>query len=83
MFGEFNETAQPKTSLAKYSMEFNYLAVQMRPHQIVYSRLLGRPYTLLYVRWSVGRLGPRQLLKLICYSKLNRFFLSCSLFPFC
>ena len=56
MFGEFNETAQPKTSLAKYSIEFNYLAVQMRPHQIAYLRLLGRPYTLLYVRRSVGRL---------------------------
>ena len=56
MFGEFNETAQPKTSLAKYSIEFNYLAVQMRPHQIAYLRLLDRPYTLLYARRSVGRL---------------------------
>ena len=55
MFGEFNEAAQPKTSLAKYSIEFNYLSVQMRPHQIAYLRLLGRPYTLLYVRRSVGR----------------------------
>ena len=27
MFSEFNETAQPKTSLAKYSIEFNDLAV--------------------------------------------------------
>ena len=31
MFGEFNEAAQPKTSLGKYSIEFNYLAVQIRP----------------------------------------------------
>ena len=56
MFGEFNEATQLKTSLAKYSIEFNDLAVQMRPHRIVYLRLLGRPYTLLYVRRSVGRL---------------------------
>ena len=28
----------------------------MRPHRIAYLRLLGRPYTLLYVRRSVGRL---------------------------
>ena len=55
MFGEFNEAAKPKTSLAKYSIEFN-LAVQMRPHLIAYLRLLGRPYTLLYVRRPVGRL---------------------------
>ena len=41
MFGEFNEAAQPKTSLAKYSIEFK----------------LGRPYTLLYVGRSVGRLS--------------------------
>ena len=57
MFGEFNETTQLKTSLAKYSIEFNDLDVQMRPHQITYLRLLGRPYTLLYVRRSVGRLA--------------------------
>ena len=56
MFGEFNEATQIKTSLAKYSIEFNDLAVQMRPHRIAYLRLLGRPYTLLYVRRSVGRL---------------------------
>ena len=56
MFGEFNEAAQLKNSLAKYSIEFNDLAVQMRPHRIAYLRLLGRPYTLLYVRRSVGRL---------------------------
>ena len=53
MFGEFNEATQLKTSLAKYSIEFNYLAIQMRPHRIAYLRLLGRPYTLLYVRGSV------------------------------
>ena len=40
MFGEFNEVAQTKTSLAKYSIEFNYFAVQMRPHRITYLRLL-------------------------------------------
>ena len=34
MFGEFNEATQLKTSLAKYSVEFNDLAVQMRPHRI-------------------------------------------------
>ena len=56
MFGEFNEATQLKTSLAKNSIEFNDLAVQMRPHRIAYLRLLGRPYTLLYVRRSVGRL---------------------------
>ena len=56
MFGEFNEATQLKTSLAKNSIKFNDLAVQMRPHRIAYMRLLGRPYTLLYVRRSVGRL---------------------------
>ena len=56
MFGEFNEAAQPKNSLAKYSTEFNDLAVQSHPHRIPYLRLLGRPYTLLYVSRSVGRL---------------------------
>ena len=30
MFGEFNEATQLKTSLAKYSIEFNDLAVQMQ-----------------------------------------------------
>ena len=57
MFGEFNEATQLKTSLAKYSIEFNDLAVQTRPHRIAYLRLLGNPYTLLYVRRSVDRLG--------------------------
>ena len=57
MFGDFNEATQLKTSLAKNSIEFNDLAVQMRPHRIAYLRLLGRPYTLLYVRRSVGRLA--------------------------
>ena len=61
MYGEFNKAAQLKTSLAKYSIEFNDLAVQTRPHRIAYLRLLGRPYTLLYVRRSVGRLVPVQL----------------------
>ena len=57
MFDEFNEATQLKTSLAKNSIEFNDLAVQMRPHRIAYLRLLSRPYTLLYVRRSVGRLA--------------------------
>ena len=47
MFGEFKEATQLKTLLAKNSIEFNDLAVQMRPHRIAYLRLLGRPYTLL------------------------------------
>ena len=56
MFGEFNEAAQLKTSIAKYSIEFNDLAVQTRSHRIPYLRLLDRPYTLLYVSRSMGRL---------------------------
>ena len=58
MFGEFNEDEATllKISLAKNLVEFNDIAVQMRPHRIAYLRLLGRPYTLLYVRRSVGRL---------------------------
>ena len=57
MFGEFKRRYNYRLkSLAKYSIEFNNLAVQMRPHQIAYLRLLGRPYTLPYVRRSVGRL---------------------------
>ena len=56
MFGEFNEATQLKTSLAKYSIELNHLAVQMRPHRIAYLRLLGRPHKLMYERRSVGRL---------------------------
>ena len=31
MFGEFDKAAQPKTSFAKYSIEFNDLTVQTRP----------------------------------------------------
>ena len=67
MFGEFNEDEATllKISLAKNLVEFNDLAVQMRPHRIAYLRLLGRPYTLLYVRRSVGRL----VLSLIRISK--------------
>ena len=45
MFAEFDEAEQLKTSLAKYSIEFNDLVVQMRPHRIAYLTLLGRPYT--------------------------------------
>ena len=36
MFGEFNEATQLKTSLAQNLIEFNDLAVQMRPHRIAY-----------------------------------------------
>ena len=61
MFGEFNEAAQPKTSLAKYSIEFNDLAVPTRPHrmpflrQTVHITVCGR---------SVGKLrGDRSFLK--------------------
>ena len=43
MFSEFNEAEKPKTSFAKYSVKFNDLAVQMRPHRIAYLRLLSRP----------------------------------------
>ena len=70
MFGEFNDATQLKTSLTKYSIEFNDLAVQIRPHRIAYLRLLGRPYTLLYVRRSVDRLpgNPRFFLE-ICYTR--------------
>ena len=51
MFGDTSK------NLAKCSIEFNDLAVQMRPHRIAYLRLLGRPYTILYMRRSVGRLA--------------------------
>ena len=70
MLGEFNEARQLKASLAKYSIEFNELAVKMRPHRIAYLRLLGRPYTLLYDRRSVGRID----------FKLSFFFLFLFLF---
>ena len=43
----------PKTSHAKFSVEFNDFAVQTRP----VLRLLDRAYTLLYVKRSLGRLG--------------------------
>ena len=71
MFGEFTEATKLKTSLAKYSIEFNDLAVQMRPHRIAYLRLLGRPYTLLYVRRTVGRLVD------FLFNKANSFTLFC------
>ena len=57
MFGEFNEATQLKTSLAKYLIEFNDLSAQISPHRIAYLKLLSRPYTLLYVGRSVGRLA--------------------------
>ena len=71
-FGEFNEAAQLKTSLAKYSIEFNNLAVRKRPHRIGYlMRLLGRPYTLLYVRRSVGRLRIPTLASLTSHGSIH------------
>ena len=75
MFGEFNEATQLKTSLAKYSIEFNDLAVQMRPHQIAYLRLLGGPYTLLYVRRSVDRLHRHVILPRFYKFIVQYFFL--------
>ena len=75
MFGEFNEVTQLKTSLAKYSIEFNDLAVQMRPHQIAYLRLLGGPYTLLYVRRSVDRLHRHVILPRFYKFIVQYFFL--------
>ena len=52
--GEFNEAGKPKT-LAKYFVKFNDFAEPQRPHRRAYLRLLGRPYTLLYVKKSVGK----------------------------
>ena len=49
MFGEFNEATQLKTSLAKYSIEFNDLAVQTHPHGIPFFHIQeGLPDTLEY-----------------------------------
>ena len=53
LYCEFNEATQLKTSLVKNSIKFNDIAVQMRPYRIAYLRLLGRPYTLLYVHIKV------------------------------
>ena len=65
---------KPKTSLAKYSIEFNDFAVQTRPHRTPYLRLLGRPFTLLYVRRSVAdNFYPVfQMQKSICFLR-NKF----------
>ena len=46
----------PKTLITKYTVELKYLAVELRPHEMSILRLLGRPYTLLYVSRSVCRL---------------------------
>ena len=73
MFGEFNEAAQPKTLLAEYSIEFDYSAVQMRPHRIAYLRLLGRRDTLLYARRSVGRLTYGRLFHALKHFELVSF----------
>ena len=60
-----------KTSLAKYSIEFNDLTVQTRPHQIPFLRLLDRPYTLLYMSRSVGRLSSPSPHKTMNRKKLS------------
>ena len=52
MFSEFNAAAQPKTSLAKYSIEFNYLAVQMRPHRIAYLTAVRQTLLLYEGLWA-------------------------------
>ena len=82
MFDEFNEATQLKTSLAKYSIEFNDLAIQMRPHRIAYLRQLGRPYTSSYTSLHItvcekvcGQTSWQQLLSMklyhICYKLAN------------
>ena len=47
-----DETEKPKTSLAKYSAEFNDFAEPMRPKPSL--RLSGRPHALLSVKRSFG-----------------------------
>ena len=47
MFDKLNKAGKPKTSLAKYSVEFNDFAEPQRLHRRPYLRLLGRPYKLL------------------------------------
>ena len=53
MFGEFNEAAQPKTSLAKCSIAFNDLAVQMRPPNDYVTCCLIRMRVLLFKEKNV------------------------------
>lgn len=55
MIDEFNEADRPKISLAKYFVEFND-PLKTRLRQRTYLRLLGKPYTLLYEKKSIGRL---------------------------
>ena len=53
MFGEFNEAGKPKCSLGKYSVKLNDFArPQRNPHRRSFLRLIGRPYTLLYIKRS-------------------------------
>ena len=42
MFGEFNEATQLKTSSAKYSIEFNDLAVRQTLHTTVCEKVCGQ-----------------------------------------
>ena len=95
MFGEFNETAQPKTSLAKYSIEFNlfsctnasasnsvFEAVRQTLHITVCEMVCGQTRSSSTV--EVDLLFEINDINVIYVTLfLNRFFLSCSLFPFC
>ena len=54
MFGKFNEANKPKTSFAKYSVEFNDFVWKTAPHRRPYVRLLGRFYTLIYMKRLAG-----------------------------
>ena len=45
---------KPKTSLAKYLIEFNDLADEVRPHGIMYLNLFSKLCTFMYVEKSVG-----------------------------
>ena len=48
-------TGEPKSSLTKYSVEFNDFSKPQRPHRRLYFRLIiVRPYTLLCVKRSAG-----------------------------
>ena len=65
LYGDLRWGGRIKTSLTKYSIEFNDFAVQRRPHRIPYLRLLGRPYTLLYVGLSADTVGLKHVIELI------------------
>ena len=53
MFGDINEAGKPKFSFGKYSVKLNDFAKPQRnPHRRSFLRLIGRPFTLLYVKKS-------------------------------